>query len=225
MSVRGRGGGLKVRVRKAKGRSAASTRWLRRQLNDPYVAKAKRAGYRSRAAFKLIEIDDKYGFLKPGALVVDLGAAPGGWSQVAAARVGAADGKGRLVAVDILPMDPIPGVDVLELDFLAEDAPKRLEDKLGGRADVVLCDMAPNTTGHKATDHLRIVALAEAALRFAREVLAPGGSFVAKVWSGGSEAGLLAEMKRDFASVRHVKPKASRAASPEVYVVASGFRR
>jgi len=224
VTVRGRSNGFKVRVRKAKGRSAASTRWLQRQLNDPYVAEAKRVGYRSRAAFKLIEIDDKYRFLKPGARVVDLGAAPGGWSQVAARRVGAAEAKGRVVAIDLLPMDPIPGVDILELDFLADDAPARLKERLGGKADAVLSDMAPNATGHRRTDHLRIVALAEAALAFAGEVLAPGGTFLAKVWAGGSEGELLLAMKRAFAHVRHVKPKASRPESPEVYVVATGFR-
>jgi 23S rRNA (uridine2552-2'-O)-methyltransferase len=220
----GRGPGLKVRVRKAKGRSAASTRWLQRQLNDPYVAEAKRLDLRSRAAFKLIEIDDKYRFLKPGARVVDLGAAPGGWSQVAADRVGAEQGRGAVVAIDLLPMDPIPGVEIIELDFLSEDAPGRLKEMLGGQADAVLSDLAPNTTGHRRTDHLRIVALAEAALAFAGEVLAPGGTFVAKVWAGGSEGELLFAMKRAFAHVRHVKPKASRPESPEVYVVATGFR-
>jgi len=219
-----RGVGLKQRVKTAKKRKASSTRWLQRQLTDPYVAEAKRAGYRSRAAFKLIEIDDKYRFLEPGARVVDLGAAPGGWSQVAARRVGADEAKGRVVAIDLLPMDPIPGVDILDLDFLSDDAPARLKERLGGKADAVLSDMAPNTTGHKRTDHLRIVALAEAALAFAREVLAPGGTFIAKVWAGGSEGELLFEMKRDFAKVRHVKPKASRPESPEVYVVATGFR-
>lgn len=224
MSRRGRDDGLKVRLRTAKGRSASSSRWLRRQLSDPYVAKARRMGLRSRAAFKLMEIDDKFGFLKPGAAIVDLGAAPGGWAQVAAQRVGADAGKGRVVAIDLLPMDPIPGVDILELDFYSEEAPGRLKGLLGGKADAVLSDMAPNTTGHKRTDHLRIVALAEAALDFAREVLAPGGTFVAKVWAGGSEAELLARMKRDFSQVRHVKPKASRSESPEVYVVATGFR-
>lgn len=224
MSTRRRGNGLKVRLRKARGRSAASTRWLQRQLNDPYVAKARRLGLRSRAAFKLSEIDDKYGFLRPGARVVDLGAAPGGWAQVAAQRIRADQGEGRVVAIDLLPMDPIPDVDVIQLDFLCEDAPERLKQKLGGKADVVLSDMAPNTTGHRRTDHLRIVALVEAALAFAGEVLAPGGTFVAKVWRGGSEAGLLADMKRNFANVRHVKPKASRPESPEVYVVATGFR-
>ena len=216
--------GVKVRVKTAKKRKPASTRWLQRQLNDPFVAEARRAGYRSRAAFKLIELDDRYAFLKPGARVVDLGAAPGGWSQVAAERVGAGEGKGRVVAVDILPMDPVPGVEILQLDFMAEEAPERLKQALGGQADLVLSDMAPNATGHRQTDHLRIVALAEAALDFARQVLAPGGTFIAKVWAGGSEGELLAEMKRDFSSVRHVKPKASRPESPEVYVVATGFR-
>ena len=219
-----RGIGLKVRVKTAKKRTAASTRWLQRQLNDPYVAEARRVGFRSRAAFKLIEIDDKYCFLKPGARVVDLGAAPGGWAQVAAARVGAADGKGAVIALDMLAMDAIPGVEIVQLDFLDDDTPDELKRRLGAKADIVLCDMAPNATGHKRTDHLRIVALLDTALQFAREVLAPGGIFIAKVWSGGSEGELLSQMKRDFANVRHVKPKASRSESAEVYVVASGFR-
>ena len=219
-----RGTGLKVRVKTAKKRTAASTRWLQRQLNDPYVAEARRVGFRSRAAFKLIEIDDKYGFLKPGARVVDLGAAPGGWAQVAAGRVGAAEGKGAVIALDMLAMEAIPGVEIVQLDFLNDDAPEELKRRLGAKADIVLCDMAPNATGHKRTDHLRIVALLDTALQFAREVLAPGGIFIAKVWSGGSEGELLSQMKRDFAKVRHVKPKASRSESAEVYVVASGFR-
>ena len=222
--------GLKTRVKSARGRSTSSTRWLQRQLNDPFVAEARRLGYRSRAAFKLAEIDDKYHLLAPGARVLDLGAAPGGWSQIAALRTGAAreggtrGAAGKVVAIDLLEFEFLPGIEILILDFLAPEAPEKLKAMLGGPADVVLSDMAPNTTGHKQTDHLRIVALVEAALDFACEVLAPGGSFVAKVWSGGTEGELLAAMKRDFETVRHFKPKSSRAESAEVYVVATGFR-
>jgi 23S rRNA (uridine2552-2'-O)-methyltransferase len=216
--------GMAVRVKTAKQRSPSSAAWLARQLNDPYVAEAKRLGYRSRAAFKLIEIDDRFHLLKRGARVVDLGAAPGGWSQVAAKRIGAAEGKGRLVAADILAMEGVPGATVLELDFLAADAPAAIRATLGGGADLVLSDMAAPTTGHAATDHLRIVALAEAAYDFATAVLAPGGAFVAKVFQGGAEGELLAGLKRDFSSVKHAKPPASRAESAEVYVVAQGFR-
>ena len=211
---------LKTRV-KDKGKSQSSRRWLERQLNDPYVARAKREGYRSRAAFKLAEIDDKHHILKPGARVVDLGAAPGGWSQVAAKRVGA---HGRVVAIDVLEMDPIAGVDFAQIDFLALDVPDKLRNMLGGPADVVLSDMAANATGHRQTDHLKIMALVEAAAEFAREVLTPGGAFLAKVIQGGTESALLAALKRDFASVRHVKPQASRADSAELYVLATGFR-
>jgi 23S rRNA (uridine2552-2'-O)-methyltransferase len=220
------GGGsreLKVRVRGGKTRKASSQRWLTRQLNDPYVARAKREGFRSRAAFKLAEIDDKARFLKKGARVVDLGAAPGGWSQVAAKRVGAPR-EGRVVAIDILPMEPIAGVDFAQLDFLDPAAPGKLKAMLGGLADVVLSDMAANATGHARTDHLRIMALVEAAADFAREVLAPGGAFLAKVLQGGTEAQLLAALKRDFAQVKHVKPPASRADSAELYLLATGFR-
>jgi 23S rRNA (uridine2552-2'-O)-methyltransferase len=212
---------LKVRVKTAKKRSLSSTLWLERQLNDPYVARARREGWRSRAAFKLAEIDDKHHFLKQGARVLDLGAAPGGWSQVAARRVGE---RGRVVAIDILDMDAIPGVDFAKLDFLDPDAPDRLKAMLGGPADVVLSDMAANATGHRRTDHLKIVALVEAAVAFATEVLKPGGTFLAKVLQGGTETALLAELKRNFASVKHVKPAASRADSAELYVLASGFR-
>ncbi len=215
---------MAVRVKTAKRRTASSTAWLQRQLNDPYVAEAKRLGYRSRAAFKLIELDDRFHILKRGARVIDLGAAPGGWSQVAAERVGSAAGKGAVVALDILAMDPVPGVTILERDFLDPAAPDLIKAALGGLADVVLSDMAQPATGHAATDHLRIVALAEAAYAFAREVLAPGGSFVAKVFQGGAEGALLAALKRDFARLRHAKPPASRAESAEVYVVAQGFR-
>jgi len=213
---------LKVRVRSG-GRTQASRRWLERQLNDPYVARARREGLRSRAAFKLMEIDDRAKLLKPGAKVVDLGAAPGGWSQVAAKRVRAGNG-GRVVAIDLLAMDPLPGVDFLQLDFLDPDAPERLKALLGGPADVVLTDMAANATGHRATDHLKIMGLAEAAAEFAREVLKPGGAFLAKVLQGGTEVELLASLKRDFASVKHVKPAASRSDSAELYVLATGFR-
>jgi len=213
---------LKVRVRSG-GRTQASRRWLERQLNDPYVARARREGLRSRAAFKLMEIDDKAKLLKPGAKVVDLGAAPGGWSQVAVKRVRAGNG-GRVVAIDLLAMDPLPGVDFLQLDFLDPDAPERLKALLGGPADVVLTDMAANATGHRATDHLKIMGLAEAAAEFAREVLKPGGAFLAKVLQGGTEGELLSSLKRDFASVKHVKPAASRQDSAELYVLAMGFR-
>ena len=214
-----------ARVRlKTKGRSVSSKRWLERQLNDPYVARAKIEGLRSRAAFKLAEIDDRHHLLKPGRSVVDLGAAPGGWSQVAARRVGADEGRGRVVAIDPLPMEPIAGVDFAQLDFLDPAAPARLRDMLGGPADVVLSDMAANATGHRRTDHLKIMALAEAAADFARAVLKPGGAFLAKVLQGGTEGTLLADLKRDFASVKHVKPTASRTDSAELYVLATGFR-
>ena len=220
-----RGGrGLKVQVRAGKRRSLASKLWLDRQLNDPYVARAKREGMRSRAAYKLIEIDDKIHFLKPGARVVDLGAAPGGWTQIAAKRVGADSGRGRVVAIDILEMVPVAGADILHLDFLADDAPDRLKALLGGPADVVLSDMAANATGHRKTDHLKIMALAETAALFAREVLTPGGAFLCKVLQGGTEGTLLADLKRDFATVKHVKPSASRSDSAELYVLATGFR-
>jgi 23S rRNA (uridine2552-2'-O)-methyltransferase len=215
---------LKVRVKTGKSRTLSSKLWLERQLNDPYVARAKREGYRSRAAYKLIEIDDKHHVLKPGGRVVDLGAAPGGWSQVAAARTGAAKGKGRVVAIDILDMPAIPGVEFAKLDFLDEGAPEKLTQMLGGSADVVLSDMAANATGHRKTDHLKIVGLVETAAEFAREVLAPGGAFIAKVLQGGTEGQLLADLKRDFATVKHIKPAASRADSAELYVLATGFR-
>lgn len=220
----GRQGRLKVRVKTAKRRTSSSTRWLQRQLNDPYVAKARAEGYRSRAAYKLAELDDKYRFLKPGGRIVDLGAAPGGWSQVAAERVGSTAGKGKVVAIDILEMDPIPGVEIFHLDFLDESAPARLRGALDGPADMVLSDIAPATTGHRQTDHLRIMGMCETALAFAREVLAPGGTFLAKVLRGGTEGQLLKDMKRDFDKVRHVKPPASRADSAELYVLATGFR-
>ena len=213
---------LKVRVKTGKNRSLSSKLWLERQLNDPYVARAKREGYRSRAAYKLIEIDDKHHVLKAGARVLDLGAAPGGWSQVARQRVG---GKGRVVAIDILEMDDVAGVDFTQLDFLDPAAPDKLKAMLGGPADVVLSDMAANATGHRQTDHLKIMALVDAGAEFAREVLRPGGAFLAKVIQGGTENELLAMLKRDFTSVKHVKPAASRADSAELYVVATGFRQ
>ncbi|MFN3349930.1 RlmE family RNA methyltransferase [Pseudorhodoplanes sp.] len=215
---------LKTRVKTGKNRSLSSKLWLERQLNDPYVARAKREGYRSRAVYKLSGIDDKAKFLKPGARVVDLGAAPGGWSQLAAQRVRAADGKGRVVAIDLLDMDPVPGVDFMKLDFLDPAAPDILKERLGGKADVVLSDMAANAIGHRKTDHLKIVALVEAAALFASDVLKPGGTFLAKVLQGGTEGELLAMLKRDFASVKHVKPAASRQDSAELYVLATGFR-
>jgi 23S rRNA (uridine2552-2'-O)-methyltransferase len=218
------GRALKTRVRTARKRSLASTLWLERQLNDPYVAQAKREGYRSRAAYKLIEMAEKYGLFRPGQRIVDLGAAPGGWSQVAAQAVKAAEGKGRVVAIDILPMDAVVGVEFELMDFHAPDATERLKARLGGLADGVMSDMAANATGHRKTDHLRIVGLAELAADFASSVLAPGGFFVAKVLHGGSEGELLARLKRDFAVVRHLKPKASRADSAELYVMATGFR-
>jgi len=212
---------LAVRLRKSKTRSASSHRWLTRQLNDPYVAAAQDAGYRSRAAFKLIELDDRFHVLKPGARVLDLGAAPGGWSQVAKERIGQA---GRVVAIDVLPMDPIAGLEFAQLDFLAEDAEERIFALLNGTADVVLSDMAANTTGHKQTDQWRIMALAEAAYDFAARVLTPGGTFVCKVLRGGTEEALLKRIKQDFSDVRHVKPPASRADSAEMYIIAQSFR-
>jgi len=212
---------MKVRVRSGKGRSQSSKLWLERQLNDPYVARAKREGMRSRAAYKLMEIDDKARFLKKGACVVDLGAAPGGWSQVAVQRVGP---TGRVVAIDVLPMDLVAGVNFAKIDFLDQGAPGKLKEMLGGPVDVVLSDMAANATGHAQTDHLKIMALVEAAANFAREVLAPGGTFLAKVLQGGTETGLLASLKRDYKSVKHVKPPSSRSDSAELYLLATGFR-
>lgn len=217
--------GLKVRVKTAKHRKLSSTRWLERQLNDPYVAQAKREGYRSRAAYKLIEIDDKYRLLKPGDTVVDLGAAPGGWSQVAARRVKADVGDGMVVAIDLTPVDSISGVTFLNADFMDDKAPDALIAALGGRRpNAVLSDMAAPATGHKQTDHLRIMALCEAALDFAIQVLAPGGAFLCKVLQGGTATELLDGMRQNFQVVRHVKPKASRADSSELYVLATGFR-
>jgi 23S rRNA (uridine2552-2'-O)-methyltransferase len=212
---------LKVRV-KAQGRTHSSQLWLQRQLNDPYVARAKREGFRSRAAFKLSEIDDRHHFIKSGACVIDLGAAPGGWSQVAAARVGK---TGRVVAIDLLDMVAVPEVEFLQLDFLDARAPEKLKNLLGGPADVVLSDMAANATGHRRTDHIKIMALVEAAAEFAREVLKPGGAFLAKVLQGGTEKELLTALRREYTVVKHVKPAASRADSAELYVLATGFRK
>ena len=217
-------GDLKTRVKTARKRSLSSTLWLQRQLNDPYVAQAKRDGYRSRAAYKLIEIDERYHFLKAGQRVVDLGAAPGGWAQVAGKKVGVEQGRGKVVGIDLLPIDPLAGVVFEVLDFLDESAPERLKAMLGGKADVVLSDMAANATGHKKTDHIRIVALAELAIDFACEVLEEGGVFLAKVFQGGTEGELLRRLKTSFSTVHHVKPNASRAGSAELYVLAMGFR-
>ena len=219
------GGRLKVRVKTGKGRTVSQKLWLERQLNDPYVHEARKLGYRSRAAFKLSEIDDKYRFLKPGAVVVDLGAAPGGWSQVAAARVKSVDGKGKVVAIDMHGMDPIPGVTILHKDFLEDDAPALLIEALGGaKADCVISDMAAHATGHRQTDHIQIMALAETAHDFAKQVLKPGGMFLAKVLRGGTETELLKLLKQDFTKVMHVKPMASRDDSAELFVLATGFR-
>jgi 23S rRNA (uridine2552-2'-O)-methyltransferase len=215
---------LKVQVKSRRGRTLSSKLWLDRQLNDPYVARAKREGFRSRAAYKLIEIDDQQHLLRRGASVVDLGAAPGGWSQVAAKRVGTDEGKGHVVAIDLLDMMPVPGVAFVRLDFLDPAAPDTIKGLLGGPADVVLSDMAANSTGHRPTDHLKIMALAEAAAEMAHDVLKPGGAFLCKVLQGGTEATLLAQLKRDFSSVKHVKPAASRADSAELYLLARGFR-
>ena len=225
----GSGRGRTERLRKAKGRKASSTRWLRRQLADGYVAEARDRGLRSRAAFKLIELDDRFRFLKPGQRVVDLGAAPGGWTIVAAERVNAAGAnkgkRGAVIGIDIVEADPVPGATLIRHDFLDAAAPKLLKDALGGPADVVLNDMAAPATGHAATDHLRVMALLEAAFGFAYEVLAPNGVFVGKAFKGGTEKDLLAAIKKRFSTVRHAKPPASRKESAETYVVAMGFRK
>ncbi len=212
---------LSTRLRTAKGRSSQSQRWLERQLNDPYVAAARAQGYRSRAAFKLAELDEKFRLLKPGGRVVDLGAAPGGWAQVAVRKVGE---RGKVVGLDLLPVDPVPGATIIQGDFQDSEAEKEVEALLGGQADLVMSDMAPNTTGHAATDHLRIMGLAELALDFALRVLAPGGAFLAKVFQGGSEKAFLDTLKARFTTVRHAKPPASRKDSAELYVVATGFK-
>ena len=208
------------RVKTAKGRKVSSTRWLERQLNDPYVRKAKAENYRSRAAYKLIELDERFGFLKGARAVVDLGIAPGGWSQVVRRKVPQA----KIVGIDLLPTDPIDGVSILQMDFMDEAAPDKLRDVIGGEADLVLSDMAANTVGHQQTDHLRTMALVEAGLEFAAEILRPGGAYVAKVLAGGADNQLVAEMKRHFATVKHAKPPASRKDSSEWYVVAQGFK-
>ena len=218
------GRGKHVAVRTAKGRKIGSTLWLRRQLNDPYVAEAKKRGYRSRAAFKLAQIDDQIRILKPGAFVVDLGTAPGGWSQVAVERVRPTPGSGKVVGIDLTPVPPIAGATIVEGDFLADDAPQRLRELLGGKADVVMSDMAASATGDPQVDHIRIMALAEAAQDFAESVLAPGGAFLCKVLRGGSERGLLDRLRRNFTKVKHIKPPSSRADSAEMFVVATGFR-
>ena len=210
---------LSVSLRTARGRTPASQRWLNRQLNDPYVTAAKAQGWRSRAAFKLIELDERFHLLQPGMRVLDLGAAPGGWTQVAVKR-----GAAKVVGLDLLPMDKVQGAETIVGDFNDPDMPARLQALMGGPVDLVLSDMAPNTTGHAATDHLRIIALAELALEFALQILAPGGAFVAKVFQGGTEQAMQAPMKRCFATVRHAKPPASRKDSSELYVVATGYR-
>jgi 23S rRNA (uridine2552-2'-O)-methyltransferase len=208
------------RIRTAKGRKISSTRWLERQLNDPYVQRARAENYRSRAAYKLIELDERFGLLKGVRNVVDLGIAPGGWSQVVRRRLPQA----RIVGIDLLPTDPIEGVEILQMDFMDEGAPERLKTLLGGPADLVLSDMAANTVGHPQTDHLRTMALVEAGLDFAREALRPGGAYVAKVLAGGADSDLVAALKRNFATVKHAKPPASRKGSSEWYVIAQGFK-
>jgi 23S rRNA (uridine2552-2'-O)-methyltransferase len=213
-----------VRVKAKKNRTESSRRWLERQLNDPYVQKAQAAGYRARSAFKLLEMDDKIKCLKPGAVVVDLGSTPGSWTQIAVERTKSQTGKGRVVAMDILPMDPVPGAQFLQADFTEDATPGLLLDMLEGhKADVVLSDMAANTTGHRGTDHIRTVFLVELAWDFAKQVLAPEGTFLAKVFQGGTEKNLLADLKKHFTSVKHIKPSASRKESPELYVVCTGF--
>ncbi len=217
---------LKIYVKTSNKRKLSSTLWLQRQLNDPFVQKAKREGYRSRAAYKFLEINERYGLIKKGQRIVDLGCAPGGWSQIAARETGSVEGQedAKVIGIDLLEVEAIPGVVLEKLDFTLPHAPARLKELLGGDAHGVLSDMAANTIGHKKTDHIRIIALAEMAIDFAREVLAPNGFFVAKVFQGGTENELLANLRRDFKTVRHVKPKASRADSAELYVLATGFR-
>ena len=214
------GSGGRVRVRTGRGRTAASTRWLERQLNDPYVRRAKAEGYRSRAAYKLLELDERFRLLRSVKRVIDLGIAPGGWSQV----IRRTTPNARIVGIDLLPTDPIEGVIILQMDFMDDAAPARLSEELGGKADLVLSDMAANTVGHQQTDHLRTMALVEAAAVFAGEVLCPGGSFVAKVLAGGADHELVALLKRMFATVKHAKPPASRKDSSEWYVIAQGFK-
>ena len=212
--------GLRTRVKTAKGRKVGSTKWLERQLNDPYVKRAKAEGFRSRAAYKLIELDERFGFLKGVSRVVDLGIAPGGWSQVVRKKAP----KAAVVGIDLLPTDPLDGVTIFEMDFMDDEAPNRLKEALGGPADLVLSDMAANTVGHPQTDHLRTMALVEAGLLFATEVLRPGGAYVAKVLAGGADNDLVAALKKNFAAVKHAKPPASRKGSSEWYVVAQGFK-
>ncbi len=216
----GKSGGFTTRVKTAKGRKIGSTRWLERQLNDPYVKRAKAEGYRSRAAYKLLELDEKFGFLKGVGRVVDLGIAPGGWTQVVRRKAP----RATIVGIDLLPTDAIEGATILEMDFLDDAAPAALREALGGPADLILSDMAANTVGHPPTDHLRTMGLVEAALEFAAEILKPGGAFVAKVLAGGADSTLVAELKRRFTTVKHAKPPASRKASSEWYVVAQGFK-
>ncbi|GGL77258.1 RlmE family RNA methyltransferase [Wenxinia marina] len=220
---------LTVRVKTAKGRKLSSTLWLERQLNDPYVRRAKADGYRGRAAYKILELDDRARFLVPGARVIDLGCAPGGWCQVAVARTNALGEKpgkkiGRIIGVDLQEIDPIPGAEIHQLDFLADDADEKIKGWLGGQADVVMSDMAASSSGHKQTDHIRIIALCEAAAELAFDVLAPGGTFVAKVLAGGAEGELQKRLKQAFTKVENVKPPASRADSSEKFVLATGFR-
>ena len=215
----GQGKNKKQRVRTAKGRKTSSTKWLERQLNDPYVKEAKARGYRSRAAFKLLELDEKLDLLKPGMRIVDLGAAPGGWSQIAAEK-----GSSKIVGLDLLEIDPIPGATFIQMDFMDDAAPDRLKDLLDGPADLVLSDMAPNTLGHKQTDHLRMMALVELAYHFAKEVLVPGGNFLAKVFQGGAESDLLSQIKHDFETTKHLKPPSSRKDSSEKFLFAKGFK-
>lgn len=214
------GGGLRVRVKTARGRKVGSTKWLERQLNDPYVRRAQADGYRSRAAYKLIELDERFGFLRGTHRIVDLGIAPGGWAQVVRHRLPAA----TLVGIDVLDTEPLDGVTILKMDFMDDAAPAVLAEALGGPADLVLSDMAANTVGHPQTDHLRTMGLVEAALDFGCTVLRPGGAFVSKVLAGGADSGLVAELKRNFTAVKHAKPPASRKGSSEWYVVAQGFK-
>lgn len=214
------GGGSRTRVKTARGRTTSSNRWLARQLNDPYVKRAHAEGYRSRAAYKLIELDERFDFLKGARAIVDLGIAPGGWAQVVRKRCA----RARIIGIDLLPVDPIDGVTIVQMDFMTDEALGWLHDNLGGRADLVLSDMAANTVGHPQTDHLRTMGLVEAAVEFACEVLQPGGTFVAKSLAGGADAALVATLKRNFTSVKHAKPPASRKASSEWYVVAQGFK-
>jgi 23S rRNA (uridine2552-2'-O)-methyltransferase len=214
------GHGPRKRVRTARGRTPSSTRWLERQLNDPYVRRAKAENYRSRAAYKLLELDERFGLLKGITAVVDLGIAPGGWSQVVRRR----SSKAKVVGIDLLPTDPIDGVEILQMDFMDDSAPEKLKTALGSEADLVLSDMAANTVGHPQTDHLRTMALVEAGMEFAKEILKPGGAYIAKVLAGGADSDLVAELKRHFSTVKHAKPPASRKDSSEWYVIAQGFK-